>query len=196
MCGVWLYLFLKCHILHQQSVWGHSLTFRLCPKVGQLGQTWRQTSQTVMSTVFTANAPWTPTIGISSPPCLHMNSHHTLSTHVTGQSSPHHRKPLSTPTPPLSSPELSRVPRNRVTARAISVKPPAALLHHPPCNLQGKSTTHTDLESQHEQTWGFLWKINKSNGLSKRMERLCQETSEFLIRTKQSDSWTGSSTLV
>ena len=66
MCGVWLYVFLKRHILHQQSVWGHSLTFRLCPKVGQLGQTWRQTSQTVMSTVCTANAPWTPTIGISS----------------------------------------------------------------------------------------------------------------------------------
>ena len=92
MCGVWLYLFLQRHILHQQSVWGHSLTFRLCPKVGQLGQTWRQTSQTVRSTVFTANAPWTPTIGISSPPCLHMNSHHALSTHVTGESSAHHRK--------------------------------------------------------------------------------------------------------
>ena len=67
MCGVWLYVFLKRHILHQQSVGGHSLTFHLCPKVGQLGQTWRQTSQTVMSTVCTANAPWTPTIGISSP---------------------------------------------------------------------------------------------------------------------------------
>ena len=103
--------------------------------------------------------------------CLHMNSHHALSTHVTGESSAHHTKPLSTPTPPLSSPELSRVPRNRVTAPAISVKHSAALLHHPPCNLQGKSTTHTDLESQHEQTLGFLWKINKSNGLSNWTER-------------------------
>ena len=130
------------------------------------------------------------------PCCFHMNSHHALSTHVTGESSAHHTKPLSTPTPPLSSLELSLVPRNRVTAPAIYVKHSAALLHHPPCNLQGKSTTHTDLESQHEQTWGFLWKINKSNGLSKRMERLSRETSEFLICTKQSDSWTGSSTLV
>ena len=171
------------------------MTFRLCPKVGQLGQTWRQTSQTVRSTVFTANAPWTPTIGISSPPLLTYEQS-PLPTHVTRQSSAHHTKALSTPTPPLSSPELSRVPRNRVTARAIYVKHSAALLHHPPCNLQGKSTTHTDLESQHEQTWGFLWKINKSNGLSKRMERLSRELSEFLIRTKQSDSWTGSSTLV